>query len=290
MDEFSVAVPTTSALAAVHIENAVRSGLIQRGAKQTQPYLTFLWFNRKKMLTLSELRVIILFKRAKVFVIVRCSQQEMIVNFEGSVPEKDRFEMSLGAGWCASFQYVKNGRASSEEICDKLLESLAKNLRKYNGFPGFQAMVRVVALPLEHALSERFKALEEVAQYHEGHRHTKIAAEVAKTILVQLSYGGGTLQPMNLDLRFAEDSCYALIKHYFFDKVSRRLVAAGNFTNHEEFHKWQIKLEKSLQPRIEKIATQLIRNVPANKIRAPRRVVRKMSTTDLLAEDLTLTR
>ncbi|MDE0143453.1 MAG: hypothetical protein OXI80_12965 [Caldilineaceae bacterium] len=203
------------------------------------------------------------------------------------MPEKDRFEMSLGTGWCAACQYVKSRRASSEEICDKLLKSLAKYLRENNGLPGFQAMVGVVAMPLDCALSERFKALEEVVRNHEGHRHTKIAAEVAKSILVQLSYGGGTLQPMNLDLRLAEDSCNALIRHYFFDKVSRRLVAAGNFTNYEEFRKWQIRLEESLQPRIEKIATQLIGNVPANRIRAPRRVVPKMSTTDLLVEDLT---
>ena len=203
------------------------------------------------------------------------------------MPEKDRFELSLGSGWYAVFQYVKSRRASSEEICDKLLKSLAKYLREHNGLPGFQAMVRVVTMPLEHALSERFEALEEVVRNHDGHLHTKIAAEVAKSILVQLSYGGGTLQPMNLDLRLAEDSCFALMQHYFFDKVSRRLIAAGNFTNREEFHKWQIKLEESLQPRIEKIASQLIENVPANKIRAPRRVVPRMSTTDLLVEVLT---
>lgn len=203
------------------------------------------------------------------------------------MPEKDRFEKSLGAGWCAAFQYAENRRASSEEICDKLIKSLAKYLRENNGVPGFQDMARVVAMPLENALSEKFEALEEVVRNHEGHRHTKVAAEVAKSILVQLSYGGGTLQPMDLDQRLAEDSCNALIKHYFFDRVSQRLVSAGTFTTREKFHRWQIKLEESLQPRIEKIATQLIGNVPSNKIRAPRSVLPKMSTTDLLVEDLT---
>ena len=202
------------------------------------------------------------------------------------MPEKDRFEKSLGPGWCASYQYVKNDKATPEEINDRIVKSLAKCLRQNDGVPGIQEIVKVVVMPLEHVLPEKFEALDNIVRDHEGHRHTKIVVNVAKSILVQLSYGGGTLEPMNLVHRLAEDSCSALIRHYFFDKVSQRLIAAGSFANYAEFHKWQIKVEKSIHPRIEKIAAQLIGNSPTRKIRAPRSVAPKMSTTELLTEVL----
>lgn len=202
------------------------------------------------------------------------------------MPEKDRFERSLGAGWCAAFQYIKNGNASSDEIDDKLVKTLAKCLRQNDGVPGIRAAMEVLVISQEHVLPEKFEALDDIARGHAGHRHTKIAVNVAKSILVQLSYSGGTLEPMNLAHRLAEDSCRALVRHYFFDKVSQRLIAEGSFANYEEFRHWQEKVEKSIQPRIQKVAYQLIGDSPASKIRVPRSVAPKMSIADLLAEDL----
>lgn len=202
------------------------------------------------------------------------------------MPEKDRFDRSLGAGWCGAYQYAKNRSASSEELNDKLVKSLAKCLRQNDGVPGFQAMMKVVVMPLEHSLPAKFEALEDIVRDHGGHRHTKIVADVAKSVIVQLSYSGGTMEPTDLTHRFAEDSCHALIGHYFFDKVSHRLIAAGRFANCEEFRKWRIEVAISIHPSIEKIAAQVLGDTPSKKIRAPRSVVPKKSTTDLLAEVL----
>lgn len=200
--------------------------------------------------------------------------------------EKDRFEKSLGTGWCAAYQYVKNGTASPEEVDDKLVKSMAKYLRKYNGVPGFQAMMDVFAAPPGPSLMESFDALDDIVRDQGGHRHTKIAANVAKSLLVQQLAGGGTLEPKNEAHRLAEDVCSALLKHYYFARVRQSLITEGRFADHEKVRQWQVRVEQSIQPGIEKIAAQLGRNPDAKSLRAPRNTAKKVSTSDLLDEVL----
>ena len=194
---------------------------------------------------------------------------------------------SLGAGWCSSFQYVKNGKVSPEEVDDKLVKTLAKYLRKHNGVPGFQAMKDVLAAPAGPSFVNCLGALDDIVRRQGGHRHTKIAADAAKSLLAQKFAGGGTFEPRNVAQLLAEKVCSALVRHYFFARVSHPLIAQGRFTTHEEFHRWQKGVEQSVQPSIEKIAAQLVKKPNAESLRAPRNTTKKkMSTSDLMDENL----
>ena len=201
--------------------------------------------------------------------------------------ENDRFEKSLGAGWCASYQYVKNRTASPEEVDDKLVKTLAKYLRKHNGVPGFQAMIDVLAAPAGPAFANCFGALDDIVRCQGGHRHTKIAAQVAKSVRNQQSPGRGTWESKDVAHRLAENVCSALVRHYFFGRVRHPLITESRFTNYEEFHQWQKGVEQSIQPSVERVASQLVNEPNAESLRAPRNTTRKkMSTRDLMDEVL----
>ena len=210
----------------------------------------------------------------------------MVIDKGGYVPEKDRFERSLGAGWCAVYQHVKNRSITPEEINDKIVKTLTKYLRDSSGVPGFQAMMGVIAAPPGSSLSESFVAIDQIVGGESGHRHTKVAAKEAKSLLVRRLASGGTLEPQDLSHRFAAKVCFALVEHYFFARVCPKLTADGRFVDHNEACVWQEQVERDIQASIGKIAGQLLQQTDGKGLRAPRRTAPKMSTSDLLAEQL----
>lgn len=202
------------------------------------------------------------------------------------MPENDRFEKSLGAGWRAAYQYVKNDNATPEEINDKLVESLTRTLRKNDGVPGLHAMREVIVASLGSSLLVSFDAADEIVGGEFGHRHTKVAARVAKSLLPRNLASGGTLEPQNIAHSFVEKVCFALVEHYFFARVCPNLVAIGRFADHEEASRWRSQVEKDIQPTIEKVAVRLSRNADAKGLRAPRRTATKILTSDIMEETI----
>ena len=200
------------------------------------------------------------------------------------MPEGDRFERSLGAGWRSAFRYAAGEVASVGEIEDKLVGSLAKTLRENGGVPGLDAITRTIVGAHEASLMESFGALDGIVRDQEGHRHTKIAVDVAKSFLVQQGVSGPS--PDQMARQFSVSTCEALIEHYFFARVNQRLIAKGRFADRNEARQWQGLVEQGMQPRIEKVAGQLVQDASAVGLRAPERVTKKVSTSDLLAEDL----
>ena len=210
-----------------------------------------------------------------------------ILNDSGDfVPEKDRFEWSLGAGWCAVYQLVNSNSSTSEEISDKIVKTLTKYLRERDGIPGFQAMMAVIAEPPGHSISGSIAALNQIVSSEFGHRHTKVAAEEAKSLLTRKLASGGTLEPKNLARHFAARVCIALVEHYLFARVRLSLIADGKFTDLGEANQWQKQMEREIQPSIDKIAGQLLQKTDGDGLRAPRRISPKKSTSDLLTEEL----
>ena len=102
----------------------------------------------------------------------------------GFVAENDRFEKHLGAGWRTAANYAEGEKASVEEIGDKIIESLVNYLRDYNGVPSFQEIVLVLKAPVGPSPTEHFSTLEDIVRDQKGHRHTKVAAYVAMSLLV----------------------------------------------------------------------------------------------------------
>ena len=200
------------------------------------------------------------------------------------MPEGDRFERSLGAGWRSAFRYAAGEVASEQEIEDKLVGSLAKTLRGNGGVPGHDAIVRTIVGALEASLMESFGALDGIVRDQGGDRHTKVAVAVAKSFLVQ--QGVSILSPDQMARQLSMSTCEALIEHYFFARVTQRLIAKGRFADRNEARQWQSRVEQAMRPRIEKLAGQLVQDPSAASLRAPGRVTKKVSTSELLSEDL----
>lgn len=93
------------------------------------------------------------------------------------MPEGDRFERAFRAGWRIAYQLARDGRASPEEIGDKLVKSLAKNLGETGGVPGFPEMTQLITDCSQETLLPSYAALDEIVREHNGHRHAKIASE-----------------------------------------------------------------------------------------------------------------
>ena len=201
------------------------------------------------------------------------------------MPELDRFERTFQPGWRSAYQHAREGKASVEEIGDKLVKTLAKTLRSSEGVPGLPAMAGIVAAGDGVSILEQFNALDDIVR-DRVHRHSKVAAEVAKSFLVQQDASAGAPSYEDAVRQLNSGVCVALVGHYFFANARQHLVAEGKIVDHGEAREWQAQIERVIQPAIEKIATQLVQRPDAKGLRAPRSMVRKESTSSLLEEEL----
>ena len=201
------------------------------------------------------------------------------------MPEGDRFERSFRAGWRSAYRYTRDGNTSSEEIVDKLVESLAKNLRGAGGVPGFSEMTQLITDCGQETLLGSYEALDEIVRDHDGHRYTKIAADVAKSLMVQSISGTAGLDG-DVSRRFAENVCNAIVNNSFFAKAGTPLISEGGFSSFQEFREWQGKVERIMEPSIAKFAGKLVQRPDAKSLRAPNRIAKKKTTGELLGENL----
>ena len=201
------------------------------------------------------------------------------------MPEGDRFERSFRAGWRSAYNYTRGGGASLEEIGDKLIQTLAKNLREAGGVCTLPEMTQIVADSNPQSLLNRFRALDRIVREHNGHIHIRIAAEVAKSFAVQ-SPSMGTGLGGDVPRQFAQGVCEAIMENGFFAKAGTQLIAEGKFSNLQEFREWQGRVERTMSPSIAKVADQLIQRPNANGLRAPNRMSKKKATSEILGENL----
>ena len=201
------------------------------------------------------------------------------------MPEGDRFERTFRAGWRIAYQYTRDGKASPEEIADKLIKALAKNLREASGVPARREMTQLIADCSPESLLDAYGALDRIVREHNGHRHAKMAADVAKSLIVQSLSGTAGLDG-DISRQFAERVCGAIVDNGFFVKAGTRLVEEGRFSNLQEFREWQGRIERVMEPSLAKIADRLIQRPDAEGLRAPNRISKKKTTSELLTEDL----
>ena len=202
------------------------------------------------------------------------------------MPELDRFERTFQAGWRVAYRHAREGVASDEEIGDKLIKTLAKTLRESAGISGMPAMVAMVAGMDGNFILELFGALDDIVRNLSGHRHSKVAAEVVKSFLVQQDLSTGVPGYRDTARQLSGDVCTALVEHYFFANARQHLVAEGKIASPEEARHWQDQMEQLIQPAIEKIADQISRTPDARGLRAPKGTAKKHSTSSLLEEEL----
>ena len=207
---------------------------------------------------------------------------------EVDVPELDRFERTFQAGWRVAYRHAREGVASDGEIGDKLVKTLAKTLRERDGIPGLPAMIAIVTGTDRASLLELFGALDGIVRDFRGHRHSKIAAEVVKSFLVQQDVSTTVLAYDEAARMLSDDVCTALVEHYFFANARQHLVTEGKIASPERARHWQNQMEQLIRPAIQKIADQISRAPDARGLRAPKNAMKKQSTSSLLEEELLL--
>ena len=200
------------------------------------------------------------------------------------MPEGDRFERSLGAGWRSVFQLVMDA-GTAAEVNDKLIESLAKALRRHGGIPGIEEISAVAERQHKSSPMAVYEALDRIVRDQGGDCHTLIAADIAKSSFMLSGSDTGATAPVDMAQRMAVRACTALVDHYFFGRTWERLITEGRLRDHAEAQEWRSQTLEAIRPRIEKIAHQLLQN-PATGLRAPNREAPKKSTSDLLREEL----
>ena len=201
------------------------------------------------------------------------------------MPEGDRFERSFRAGWRSAYNYTRGGGPPLEEIGDKLSKTLARKLREADGVPGLPEMMQIVTGSNPESLLHQFGAIDRLVREQNGHIHTKVAAEVAKSFAVQ-SPSMGTGLGGDVPRQFAQGVCEAIMENGFFAKAGTQLIAEGKFSNLQEFREWQGRVERTMSPSIAKVADQLIQRPNAKGIRAPNRMSKKKATSEILRENL----
>ena len=201
------------------------------------------------------------------------------------MPEGDRFEKQFRAGWIGAARYIREGKASVEETGDKVLKTLAKRFRDCDGVPGFDDMVDAITGHESSNLLNSFDSLDDIVRRHDGNLHSKVAAEVAKSVLVQQPNEAAACNRA-LAESFAENVCAGLLEHCLFSKAERHLIDEGRFSSREEFRAYRERLTQQMMPGIRKIAEQLARNPDGKGLRAPNRKASKQFTDAILADDL----
>ena len=159
--------------------------------------------------------------------------------------ERDRFEKQFGPGWLTAYRYVREGNASLEEVCDKLTTALTKTLRDKDAVPLLHRMVQVLTDARETGLLASFATLDAIVEEQEGHRHTQIAAGMAKSLIVQWDAAGWINETSDIAGLFAEAVCSGLVEHYYFAKARQSLISEGVLANYEAASQWQSQLERS---------------------------------------------
>ena len=200
--------------------------------------------------------------------------------------ERDRFENQFGAGWRSAYQYAREGNVPLESNCDKLVSALSKTLREKGGIPAFDEITHVLTTGRGLDLLAAFAALDDLGERENGHPHTKIGVEVAKSLRVQWEAAGWNTETAAVPGRFAEALCSALVERNFFAKARHRLLAEGGFESYEQVAAWQSRVEEILRPQMSRVADQLVQKPDARGLRAPNRLTKKERTGDLLAENL----
>ena len=202
------------------------------------------------------------------------------------MPESDRFELTIPAGWRSAYRDARSGDATGEEVSDKLMTRLCKTLRDEAGIPGFLELVDELTAQGDVSISERFKAIDRIVKEQESHRHTVIAAEAAKSTLILRAAGDCDPKHTSVAHQFAVQACKGLIEHYFFANARINLVAEGVLDSEASAYEWQSGINELLRSRVGYVATRLCEKPDAKGLRAPKRTVRRKSTSSLLTHDL----
>lgn len=203
------------------------------------------------------------------------------------MPDQDRFERRLTAGWRKVYRLTIGGVASAQEVGAAGTAAVARTLRLAQGCAGFNQIVDALLQaggsgtdvdngPAQATL-QRLRSIE--AQHPD--RVTRLATRDARSILASLDQG--LQQGMTKEL--AKSLCHSIVDHYFLGKVRPALVGQ-RFASFQEASAWERTLHSTMGPALEGLAAQLVRNPTSVHFRAPANRQHRPSTEEILSERL----
>ena len=207
--------------------------------------------------------------------------------------ENDRFEKTYRAGWRSAFIRARQDIDLYTETGDILNKALAKNLRDFDGVPGFGEIYQVIddammrrILPSDQVEGDKvllhsINRLENIVRDHGGHRHTSLAVDAAISMIANGDFAG-------LHSSLAERVCEAIVDNRYFANAVNHLVSLGKFTSFERADRWRQEIMQTLRPQIIRVAKQLEQNPDGKGVRAAIRQTPKKSTRSLLEENLAI--
>jgi hypothetical protein len=175
---------------------------------------------------------------------------------------------------------------------------LARTLVEAGGCPQLQEIVATVedtrsavtgrslgvhdAAASASVLNVAFARLDELVAAADGHKHTRLAADVARSAVVELirEGPGGSYESM-CPTQVAESVCWRILDHYHFD-AQRPLLIGERFANYEEARAWQREVSQIIAPHVATIAQGLARDPTGQHVRKPRWPQQVVSTAEAL--------
>jgi len=128
------------------------------------------------------------------------------------MPDLDLINTKPAARWRRPCQLLQEPSASDEIVADAASHALRESLRREGGIPALPELHDLVAVFNlgGKTLFESLEACRQVEQRHGHDRHTRVASQAAKRILVEIE-GGRIRKPTMDDL--AIRSCMGLADH-----------------------------------------------------------------------------
>ena len=201
------------------------------------------------------------------------------------MPELDRFERSFRAGWIRPYRLARHEPESVGKLSDELMSALCGNLRKFGGIPGLSSLFDAVQSTATGAQMDGFAAVDAVVQAHRGELHTRIAGDVAKSMLAGTAENGAGADDVTVDDLIVQ-TCWSIFDCSYFAKARINLIEEGVFTDLGDALRQELEVKDRLKSRVGKVAAQLAEQPDARGLRTPNRTVPQQSTEELLDDDL----
>jgi hypothetical protein len=197
------------------------------------------------------------------------------------MPDLDILPRTAPPGWRAADQLIK-GCGTDEEIAKAVLQALSQSLRDGGGLPTFGRFANV-AVEFAAGRCSHGQAMSEVrriVQDNAGQRNAKVAERAVAHVLVDIANcelpGGDVHQVL------AERFLWCLADHSLIGRRRPELVG-GRYVDLDGACAAEEQYKAALRPKLAELASKLVRDPGAGKLRAPAMMTGpRRSTSDLL--------
>ncbi|MBI4333993.1 MAG: hypothetical protein HY673_22245 [Chloroflexi bacterium] len=132
-----------------------------------------------------------------------------------------------------------------------------------------------------------FDSLRKIEIDNGGHRMTRVAARAAQRLLAKsVASGSGTRPGSQLHRDLAEAICWEVVDHHFFGRA-RELLIQHRFGDAASERQWEQVVKGAMQLPLSRLASGFASDPTAQRLRAPRRSDKRLSTKQMLDEPLT---